>query len=194
MSLKLSRRFRRCRTLARFGLAALFLTGDTHAQAPGARRVGIGLAPAVFVESWNHNGSTEWLAAGLFGVLYRFADRWSLAVETNLTYVGQDGVRDAFIVGVSPLVRFDALCRDRLTLFVELGPGWSWSDSSVPARGTHFNYMAQAGGGVLFGGGPNVKIVTGVRWVHFSNAGREGRSRNPDIEALGGYSGVVIWF
>jgi hypothetical protein len=175
-------------------VAALLLAGDVRAQAPNGRRVGVGLAPAAFVESWNENGSTEWLVAGLLGVLYQFADRWALAVETNLTYVGQDHVRNAFIVGLSPLVRFDAFRRGRTAVFVELGPGWSWSDGTVPARGTHFNYMAQAGGGVVFGGGPNARFIAGARWVHFSNAGREGRGRNPDIEALGGYFGVLIWF
>jgi hypothetical protein len=182
------------RLVAAIVVAAMLSGTDVAAQTGNRTRVGIGLAPAAFIESWNDNGSTEWLAAGLLGVLYRFADRWSLNVETNLTYVGQANVRGAFIVGVSPLLRFAVTRPGRTTVFVELGPGWSWSDSAVPERGTRFNYMAQAGGGVLFGGGPNVQFVASARWVHFSNNGREGRARNPDIEAIGGYSGVVIWF
>jgi hypothetical protein len=174
-------------------VAALCAVTPVHAQYSN-KRIGIGLAPAAFIESWNDNGSTEWLAAGLFGVLYRFAGRWTLDVETSLTYVEQADVRDAFIVGVSPLVRFDAIRGERTTFFVELGPGWSWSDSTVPERGTRFNYMAQAGAGVVYAGGPNVRLITAGRWVHFSNNGREGRARNPDIEALGVYSGVLIWF
>jgi hypothetical protein len=36
--------------------------------------------------------------------------------------------------------------------------------------------------------------VASVRWLHLSNASREGRNRNPDIEAVGGYVGVSVGF
>jgi hypothetical protein len=58
------RRSRRLRIWTTVAVVAAAWTGTVEAQGTPEKRVGIGLAPAAFVETWKYNGSTEWLAAG----------------------------------------------------------------------------------------------------------------------------------
>ena len=48
------------------------------------------------------------------------------------------------------------------------GPFWSWH--RVPAGGTRFNFLTQAGTGFLFPAGRGWSVLAGYRWVHISNA------------------------
>ena len=48
---------------------------------------------------------------------------------------------------------------------------------------------------LVLGGGievpySTVHLIVGARWLHVSNNGREGNSRKPDIQSLGGFVGV----
>ena len=55
----------------------------------------------------------------------------------------------ALVQGVSPLLRWKMADRPTWDWFLEAGPGVSWSDLSTPPRGTKFNYLFQAGAGVM---------------------------------------------
>jgi hypothetical protein len=156
--------------------------------------VGIELGLGLLGEAWNLNRGREWLADGSLSVWWAFLNRATLVITFHATRVFQEPVRDAFVTGVTPGVRFQMVRRDAWGLFSEIGIGPSWSDTVVPQLGTRFNYLGQTGIGVSRRLGRQVHGLGGFRWIHLSNNGREGHDRNPDIQALGGYAAVNIGF
>jgi Lipid A 3-O-deacylase (PagL) len=156
--------------------------------------LGIEFGGAVLPEAWNLNDRREWLLDGSGSVWWAFTRRLTLVVEFHATQVFQTSSRNAFVNGLVPLVRWRLFNMPPGSLFVEIGPGISWSDTRVPPRGTQFNYMIQGGVGLARRLRGRTQAVMGFRWLHISNAGREGRSNNPDIEALGGYGGLSVAF
>jgi hypothetical protein len=70
----------------------------------------------------------------------------------------------------------------------------SWSDTVTPPRGTRLNYMTLTSVGLTRRLTRQTHAVASFRWMHLSNASLEGRNRNPDIEALGGYFGLFVGF
>jgi hypothetical protein len=168
---------------------------DTRAGAPfGRNGLGVEFAGTVLVEAWNLNERREWLVGGSAAIWWAVLDRVSLVVEIHATRVYQSPTRNGFVQGLAPVLRWRVRESDQWSAFVELGPGISWSDTRVPPRGTRFNYLALGGGGVTRRLAARSRLVAGFRWVHLSNAGREGRARNPDIESLGPYAGIQLAF
>jgi hypothetical protein len=70
----------------------------------------------------------------------------------------------------------------RWYLEVADGPFWSWH--RVPAGGTRFNFLTQAGTGLLFPAGKGWTVLTGYRWVHISNANLGDRNPAWNYHAL----------
>jgi hypothetical protein len=167
----------------------------TRTDAPfGRNSLGVEFSAAMLVEAWNLNEGREWLAGGNVGIWWAFRDSAALVVEMQATRVYQAEPRNGFKQGITPLLRWHLHRVEPWTLFVELGPGISWSDTRVPPRGTRFNYLALGGIGVTHRLGAHSQAIAGFRLLHISNAGLEGRARNPDIEALGPYVGVRLAF
>lgn len=156
--------------------------------------LGVEFGGALLIEAWNLNDRQEWLADGSAAVFWSFTRRATLLVEFHASRVSQVSSRNAFVNGLVPLVRFRLFDIPGGTLFAEAGPGISWSDTRTPPRGTQFNYLVQGTVGITRRLGSRSHLVTGFRWLHLSNASREGRSRNPDIEALGAYGGLSLGF
>jgi hypothetical protein len=111
--------------------------------------LGLEFGGMLVTEAWNLNGPREWLAAGTAAVSWSFVNRAALLVEFEAVRVFQRTPRTAHVQGMATLVRWQVRSRDPWRLFVELGPGISWSDTTVPPRGTRFNYLILAGGGLL---------------------------------------------
>jgi hypothetical protein len=172
--------------------------GDRELVAPrdpfARGTLGLELGGMLVTEAWNLNGPREWLAAGTAAVSWSFVNRTALLVEFEAVRVFQRTPRAAHVQGMATVIRRQVRARDPWRVFVELGPGISWSDTTVPPRGTRFNYLILAGGGLLRRVSSQAHLVTGARWWHLSNNSREGRSRNPDIEGIGGYAGLAIAF
>jgi hypothetical protein len=205
---------RLCRLVRRFGLVALHLlfacgaTGVAQEQSPPespsqpeARGMfernafGIELGGGILGEAWNLNDNgREWLADGNIAVWWSFHPRLTLVVDFHATKIFQEHLRNAFVNGLMPLLRWQLAGNRTTRVFLEFGPGLSWSDTAVPPRGTRFNYLAQIGTGVSHRVGRATDLVTAFRWFHMSNGGRDGDIHNPDIESLGGYAGVAIGF
>jgi hypothetical protein len=70
----------------------------------------------------------------------------------------------------------------RWYLEVAEGPFWSWH--RVPAGGTRFNFLTQAGTGLLFPAGAGWTLLAGYRWVHISNADLGDRNPSWNYHAL----------
>jgi hypothetical protein len=156
--------------------------------------LGVEFGGALLIEAWNLNDRREWLADGSAAVFWSFSRRATLLVEFHASRISQVSSRNAFVNGLVPQVRWRLFDIPGGTLFGEFGPGISWSDTRTPPRGTTFNYLIQGTVGVTRRVGSRSHLVTGFRWLHISNSGREGRSRNPDIEALGAYGGLSLAF
>jgi hypothetical protein len=145
-------------------------------------------------EAWNFNEMREDLYGGTLALGYGFGRRWAIVLEISTLRVTQVLIRDAWLSGVSPLLRWRVAGSDRWTFFIEAGPGVSYADTPVPFRGTRFNYLFQTGPGVTRLVSGRAHLAGGLRWLHLSNNSLAGRDRNPDIQALGGHLGVLVTF
>ena len=156
--------------------------------------MGLELGISGLGELWSLNGRREWLAGGSAAAWWTFDEGRSLVVRFHATEVFQAEPRNAFVNAVVPSLRWRLSRRPRMDVFAEFGVGVSWSDTRVPPRGTAFNYIGEAGIGVARRIGRQTHGMAGVRLLHLSNNNREGVSRNPDIEALGGYVALAVGF
>ena len=145
-------------------------------------------------EAWNSNGSQEWIADGSFAIWWSFKKGRSIIAEFHAAPVFQDRPRTAFVNAFTPMYRWRILDRGRSTMFAEVGAGVSWSDTTVPPRGSRFNFLTVMSLGTTRRITNQTHFVASFRWLHLSNASRFGRNRNPDIEALGGYAGFAVGF
>ena len=144
-------------------------------------------------ETWNYNSSREEMYGLNAGLTYGLRDGIVLTARAPLYYVSQRGV-DGLLLGVSGGIRGRVYRRSRASLFLEIDVGICDADTFVPPRGTRFNYLAMGGVGITILVRRDVYLLAAMRWTHLSNAGLAGRSRNPDIEAVGPQLGVVIGF
>jgi hypothetical protein len=144
-------------------------------------------------EAWDYNLSDEDLAGGAASFLYRVSRHWSIGAEVAAIHVHQETIPGSIVSGLSTVVRWRHRGA-RLSPYVECGVGLSNATKNVPARGTRFNYLAQIGAGITRPLSPRVQFVLGIRWFHLSNNGLAGRSRNPDIQALGIRAGIAVPF
>ena len=156
--------------------------------------MGVELGAAGLTELWSFNDSREWLAGGSAGVWWAFTEGRALIVQFHAVEIVQRTPRHAFLNGIVPTIRWRIARGPRLETFAELGLGVSWSDTRVPPGGTRFNYLAETALGVTRRVGRQTHAILGVRLLHLSNNNREGRARNPDIEAIGGYAALSVGF
>jgi hypothetical protein len=167
---------------------------DPAEQNPFDRNVvGVELGGSVLGELWNLNDEREWLLDGTASFVWPFKDGIALVVRFHNIRVFQE-TENAFVQGFSPIVRWRMRERGSWRFYAEVGPGISWSDVTVPPRGTKFNYLFEGGGGIQRRLGSNSHLVLGATFLHISNNGREGRGRNPDIEAVGAQVAVGVTF
>lgn len=164
-------------------------TGDLFTR--GTVAVEFGFSP--MTEAWNLNERHETLVEGTAAMWGAIGRSVCLGVEFSHLRVYQQ-IPDAFVQGLSPLVRWRFVDRERWEMFLEIGPGISWSDLPAPQRGTKFNYLFQTSAGVVRRVAGNAHAVIGFRFLHLSNNGREGRERNPDLEMLGPFAGFSFTF
>jgi hypothetical protein len=147
-----------------------------------------------FVEAWDLNGRPRnFLEGGTAAVSVAVRDGWGAVIELLGMRVAQRPP-SAFVGGLSGLLRKRLAERDRMTFFVEGGVGASYASVEVPERGTRFNYLLQGGGGVTHRLGRRASFMLDLRLFHLSNNSLNGPDHNPDIEALGGHAGILVWF
>ena len=145
------------------------------------------------IETWNYNVSHENMSGVMPGFTYGLGKGTVLTVHAPVYYVEQRGP-DAVLLGVTWGVRSRVLRRNRASLFWEVEVGLSKSDAFTPPGGTRFNYLALGAAGVTWRVARQTHVLTGLKWVHVSNNSLAGRGRNPDIEAVGPYVGVLKRF
>jgi len=133
---------------------------------------------------------------GHVGVGYHFIDDVSINLEV---IVGAIDIRKgdqetATVYGLDLLVRYHFYKHGAFSLYAEGGAGLQQSTEPFPVGGTHFNFRPQAGIGLTLGLSEEVRLIVGARWLHISNADKEGNLMNPGFDAGVIYTGLMIPF
>lgn len=125
------------------------------------------------------------------GVGYFIWDGVSLSAEISgygITQPGDDTVAGAFGV----VLRHHLIERGRSSFFIDVAFAPIEALDRVPGGGTRFNYVTQSGIGLVHGLKDNSNLLLGVRYIHLSNAGMEGGDRNPSVNGISAYVGVMF--
>lgn len=124
------------------------------------------------------------------GVNYYLADNFSLGLEVAGLYVVQPG-DDASAIGLSAVMRHHLIAGRATSLFADVLFGPVEASSDVPAGGTRFSFITRAGLGVTHRLDERIDLLGGVRYFHLSNAQIEGDDRNPSINGVEIYIGIL---
>ncbi len=130
------------------------------------------------------------IAAMYLGANYFIAERFSLGAELGGYGVGQPG-DDAVGIGLSGIFRHHLFDWEQSTLFLEGSFGPVYISRSTPEAGTHFNFISRLGAGMTFEMDEGAHLMAGARWWHLSNAQIDGVDRNPTINGVEFYIGLV---
>ncbi|MBI3265139.1 MAG: acyloxyacyl hydrolase [Acidobacteria bacterium] len=152
----------------------------------------IQFAGTMLVEAWDKNGSSETLGGGTITLGRAFRGHSMAMLEAIFLRVSEDGLPDPYLAGFSLVLRRRVYEAGPASVFVEGGPGISFADAPTPAGGTRVNYLIQTGFGTMVQVSPGTHVVLGARYLHVSNNSLAGRNRNPDIQTVGGYLGVIL--
>lgn len=130
------------------------------------------------------------LGTGAAGVGYFIFDNLSLGVEAN-AYRTTRQEHNATAYGISGVLRHHLLHFDRASVFADVSFGPVEATQRVPAGGTYFNFVTRTGIGATYPIGDRLYVLGGVRYFHLSNAHLEGPERNPSINGIEGFVGLM---
>jgi hypothetical protein len=175
-----------------------FLTGLAHAAdeaAPPATNFPKGTFALTLEADYAHNFNITHarLESGSVGIGYYLQDNFALGVEFAGFAVQQNGP-DSIVSEGAIRLRNHLFNSGRFSLYMDVAGGVSYATARTPAAGTNFNFTIQTGPGVMWQLADHVHLMGGVRYWHLSNARLEGPLRNPSINALEAYVGVMMTF
>lgn len=116
-------------------------------------------------------------------------DRISLGGQLALYRGHDDG--EAYGAGVNLVGRWHFLNVGRVSFYGDLLGGVLELDDQFPDGGTRFNFTYAGGPGADVRLKDNLHLTLGFRFQHVSNGFIEGRDRNPVLNSLGGYVGLL---
>ena len=131
---------------------------------------------------------------GTVGVGYHVWDNVSLSAEISGYFFAQPGDYDTAAVGGGVTLRHHLFNHGRSSYFVDVAFSAVQAGEPIPEDGTSFNFITQAGVGVAHGLSGGTHLLLGVRFTHLSNADREGDARNPSLNGISAYAGVLFAF
>ena len=105
-------------------------------------------------------GGFEWFAI----------DDFSIGVEADLGWVGQDAGPDAGLFGLTIMMRWHFLRYQRWTMYGEIGAGLAYATEPVRPAGSRLNFTPQAGVGFSIELDHDARLLVGLGWYHLSNA------------------------
>lgn len=130
------------------------------------------------------------LASGAVGASYYVFDNLSLGVEASGYSTLQDS-ESGVAFGLAGVLRDHLLHFDRFTLFSDVSFGPAQDSTRIPADGTYFNFITRTGVGLTYELREHLYLMGGVRYFHLSNAKIEGADRNPSINGIEGFFGLM---
>jgi hypothetical protein len=98
---------------------------------------------------------------------------------------------DAVAASAGLLMRHHFLRWPRSTLFIDVGQSIFYGSDEVPPGGTHLNFAFRAGPGFTYQLRERAHLIGGMRYFHLSNARRRGAERNPSINGVEAYLGLM---
>jgi len=132
------------------------------------------------------------------GLSYFIVQDVSLVLEIDGLHVDQPG-EDSWGGNLSLMFRWHFVSHDAWSMYFEGGCGVLGLTQRVPAPddeeptgGTEFNFTPQLGGGFTWAIGDDVRLMTGIRWYHISNARTD--DNNPGLDSVLLYAGVTFGF
>jgi len=135
----------------------------------------------------------EDLSGVMAGGGYFVRDNLSLNLELSVARAVQTG-GDAWMGGLAGTVRHHLLLLDggrRGSIFADAGFGPVWADDRVPHDGTNLNFITRVGLGGTIALCDDLHWMLGVRYFHLSNARIDGVERNPGINGVECYTGLM---
>jgi len=100
-----------------------------------------------------------------------YQGNWELLAEIFGGYQLNHG--GAYVVGLTPLVRYNFVDHSRWVPFVEAGGGVSLTDICRPDLSSRFEFNIQAGTGIEYFFCKNIAATLQAKYLHISNAGIE---------------------
>jgi hypothetical protein len=125
------------------------------------------------------------------GASYYFVDNMSLGLELVGYGISQPGP-EAFAGGPQLAFRHHIINGRDWSFFFDVTAAFAEANERVPSGGTRFNFIEQAGMGLTYDLRGNSHLLLGVRYLHLSNAQMEGADRNPSINGISAYVGLMF--
>jgi len=133
------------------------------------------------------------LGGATVGLGHYFFDGVSLNLEGSGYYLDESGAHGA-AGSVYGLLRQHLVRRQNYSLFADVGFGIIRADHELPANGTEFNFVFHSGPGLTWRLDDDLHLLAGGRFFHVSNAKMQGDSRNPSVNGIEGYVGIMKTF
>jgi hypothetical protein len=136
-------------------------------------------------------GLREQLGFCTAGLNYYFADNWAFGVE--FTGLGAAQPQDDIAAGGADiLLRTHLWSNQRLSIYGDIALGMLEADNRIPPSGTDFNFTMQSGVGTAIRLNQHTDFMLGIRYFHLSNARQHGPDRNPSLNGIEGYAGIMF--
>lgn len=129
------------------------------------------------------------MVGGVFGKDQWYRGNWELLGE--LFAGGQINPGNAYVVGLTPLLRYNFATGTRWVPFIDAGAGVTLTDIGPPDLSTRFQFNTQAGVGVRRFITRHSALTLQYRFFHISNAGIDDPNHGVNTSMF--YAGIS-WF
>ena len=129
-------------------------------------------------------------ASQTMGVGYYYANACSLNLELTTCFIHESGPL-TYGYGANLILRQHLIRRENWSLFADVGPGFLEAGQRVPPAGTSFNLTFRTGMGITHRMTEHMSLIGGGRYYHLSNAEMAGRERNPSLNGIEAYFGLL---
>ena len=131
-----------------------------------------------------------WVISGVKATNHWYRGNWELVGE--LFGGGQVNPTSAYLIGLTPFIRYDFATGTRWVPFVEAGAGVTATDIGKPDLGTTFEFNLQAGVGVHYFLREYLAVTLQYRYMHFSDANIG--TPNLGVNSNAVLAGISWWF
>lgn len=170
-------------------LAPTTLTSDLFTGEPYPR--GLRVVTVYGGYAAEPTGEREQIGFTNVGLNYYFADNWAFGFEATGVGVSQDE-NNAAAGGADIILRTHLWNYGRFSLYGDFSAGVLEADHRIPPGGTDFNFTIRTGVGSAYRLNETTSLMLGVRYLHLSNARQEGPNRNPSLNAIETYVGLMF--
>ncbi|MGD0388042.1 MAG: acyloxyacyl hydrolase [Tepidisphaeraceae bacterium] len=137
------------------------------------------------------NGTRAQIGFCSLGLNYYFANNWAFGFEA--TGLGCSQPQDNVGAGGADMILRTHLWNyRRFSFYGDFAAGVLEANNRIPPSGTDFNFTIQSGVGAVYRLNEQTELMFGVRDFHLSNARQDGPDRNPSLNGIQGYMGLMF--